>query len=567
MATPTTLDELRLISEKNNIPLEMLQKEFGIYEYSFSSCQEASDGYHGGFTSNIFNKTNPAGPDITAYYKGWLEISLKEKPDVTVMNFEEALDFIKVCYRHGDQFVLLVDTIEKAIGENPALMSRFLKEGRYHTFYEYNECPLNAMVKRVMQKIDLNYQKQVKETNDKDTLIALRNEANEYGFADYRPFPDLFEKIAIKLVNLTKTIAELSETNTGWPEHRLRRWRELVKKSKDLPQIFPSLKDFLQAANQQDSDRSRRHNSVWYIANTLFGFCKTVSDVDRLYDYTSPYTRVFEELGPHQLFDTEPQELKNALYDNYIATKKGLLLKEFPKTTDLRGIASFASQRLNGTGLDSEINTAWIKETKRRLQQPIPSFIKLYNLAHESLKHEVLKRWNWWGRSQLADAIESKGVGAFDTSLIPMPQKWRGGGDYHIWPKDKEVFSTFAMYLNSVTDITNSGAAQLTWMRYIIKNMRLTSECNGCGCLFDEELQYLIRKMNTSASLDVLWQAYKVMCEELAVYAISQSATRALLLDEILHKDPTAIEKIFSSLTLNDPLYKKYMRLKIEMAV
>ena len=293
---PTTLAELQTIAEKTNIPLGELQREYRIYEYSFTSCAEAVAGYinKGGYKSNVLDsESDERTPDVIAYHKAWEAISLQEQPDVTKLSLSEAIAFMDVCFRYGDQLVALVLTIEKHIGTDLGKIAEFVHLPKRFTCYSHNECPINLLQKRLMTIVETHYKTEMDKTWDQATLIALHDEAIGYDFQNVRPYPELFDLLGAKIIRTARTIPELHELQY-W-QGKVKRWIELLPQTKiddSLPSLMKFLKDLL---NGNGYNCSNSRDYVLHIIDQLFYRCndepkgldyaKTLLDIGRKFFY------------------------------------------------------------------------------------------------------------------------------------------------------------------------------------------------------------------------------------------------------------------------------------------
>lgn len=540
-----TLKDLLKISEKTGVPLVTLQREYGVYEYTFSSCEEAVKGYTGGYKSHIFfgKKDGYTDPDVIAYQKAWEEISLKEVPDVTKLNFEESLAFIQVCYREGKQLVALVETLEKNIGVDMEKASRFFTEGYTMTFYEHNLCPIRAFHDRLIKKIDLYYQEKIKSTHDKDLLVSLHTEAVGYKFQDVRPYPGFFAILGTKIVRTAHTLQELDAIEIG---PKVFRWLELYPKF-SVAEILPRLEEYLSTVNQSDIRNCRKmYNSVWDILDNLFSRADSTSELRSLLDIGR---RFFSSEGDHD-------PVFSMLYTPAI---ERIIAVEFAKNGKLGNFSVLIDQLPSCSYFRKKLDELWKRKTLQALKKPIPNFPRLYHQSHPSLRSEVIVMWNMWGEKEVEGLETWQQLVDFDLGLILIPR--RRNEEKHIWTSEKKSFYIFSKFLKKLINVVSSKEDKIKTLNYICSKTHIAWESQAFDVL-EEEIGLILVKLFEedfdAAGLKNIYECVK------KTNPYKKTPNIEMVIDHIFKKDPAVFEDIFLKIDPSHQLYSKCLRLKIE---
>lgn len=553
---PTTLAELNVISEKTGIAIHRLQAEYGIYEFTFSSCSEACENYKdkGGYKSAPFfaSKDDHSKLETVAYHKGWEEISLKECPDVTKLDFQQSFDFLKVCFKKGQQLLSLVETLEKNIGEDVVKISEFFKYGKggiMLTFYDYSECPVRELSNKLIKLIDKHYLNEMNKTWNQEKLISLYQEMLDYGFAEVRPFPEAFGELSKKITKTAKTISELHTLE--FAHSKLSRWKELLPKT-ELKDIFPTLEDFLSMFYQTRMSRSETKSSVQWVLSDLFHRCKTDSDARRLLDVGRKFLK--EEGQSDRVYEWMYKPVNERIVREKLANHPRL--NQFSSLRSEAGIHS---------DIGKEIDVLWINATEKALKQPIPSFSKLYNLAHESLKEKVLTRWNSWSLQQLDGVDTWEDLTRYNMEgLIPVP-KYRFSGEYHIWAPTRTSLSTFLVFMERIINTAPDLTSKFKVLKVIVERSQHLRECHAWDLLLPEATVLTRNILETEdVTIQNLWVMYEYVRK---LSTMKDTEAEELIADTIITKDPAAIEKIYETVKDNERLRSKYLKLKVEQAM
>ncbi|MCX6757834.1 MAG: hypothetical protein NTZ44_03080 [Candidatus Nomurabacteria bacterium] len=534
-----TLADLQKLSEETQIPLTVLQKEYGVYEFHFSSCTEAVKEYKSGYRSCPFPSIEDGiydKPEVIAFHKAWKEISLTEQTNVTKLSFEESLMFIQVCYPHGEQLVSLIKNLRKHIGKDIPKIVRFIKEGQTFTFYKSDECPVKALKEYLMKKVEVHYDKKISKAKSLEQLLFIEQEIYDYKFTEVRPFPIFFEILWQRKARTAKKIDDLSLVGNCCG-HEVLRWRELYPKA-TIAEALPTLREFLLKIWQ-----AHKPDDVYSIIRHFFSKCENDRQARSLLDMGRGFF--------------PPQENYDRSCELYEMANERIYRKQFPnpRLKDMRII----SNSIYSDSYKKEIEKLWIKKTEKALTQPIHNFGVLYEMAHKSLQEKVLRVWNEWGLKQIEGIETWEELSQFNYSLLPSPQVRRGRG-YYIWAGNRDSFSAFIVFLNKIIPTVDILGNKTRVLDSILKFNDVLTECHMWDLLQDELQQILLRIFEENQSVEELWALH----EKVSISpAYSWKKSDEMIIDEILKKDPSAINKVFTKVKQGDPLFSKYLKIKV----
>lgn len=576
MKKDITLDDLRKISKDLSIPLETLQKEYGIYEYSFDTCKEACEGYNYTFESNRCflsnDNVNFADSSLVAYRNAWRKVSLDECSDVSKLSYEEAIEFFTVCYPHGDQFVELLNVIEKLTGDDTEKLSKFAVNPSFSkSFYESDECPVISLKEKFNEKMNSLYSERIFSFGGSlEKLLELKKEFKDRGYYEWRPQPQFLNVLQERLQNSAKTLEELLYVGLFYPtDNGIKRWRELCAKSTISEIIlvdFEAVCNHIQRNQKKYDDHDNkildRDTELYLEFQKLFEWCKDREEAKHLRYYAKNF---FSNNLVYRLSDKVISKFLSEENQN-------------PSLDYISWIFTWAPGRVNDSSFHKNLHKLWLKKTQKALNQPIGDFSRLCKNAHPTLKDEVIKAWNEWGVSEINLLETWEDMINFDLSLLPRQKKIGPAGNnaprnsisgisgqfgaLDLFFEKMIQFATTEIQLKKALDLISEHA--VLGLRFQPEDGGFTA--NDCVVRFSNKLTDATEKICKSTSdLDLLWEVYDISKNRQDKFR--RSEPREIVLDRILELDSNNILKVMEALLENDPLQSKYLRLRVDYSL
>ncbi|HAE36546.1 TPA: hypothetical protein DEP30_02130 [Candidatus Nomurabacteria bacterium] len=548
------LEQLRVVSVDTGIPLRELQEEYGVFEFVFSSLEEAQKGYHK-ISGKYENKKEH--PELIAYINEWKKLTESEYLILAEENLNQIIYFLNNCFPSNDTLVRGLELAKKNIGSDLSKMVVFIKTiniNRQHT--RYVECPVYQYEEELYNSIDELFLGKIGNKHKLYQYEEAWNELAELDIDHHRSkFPKFKELLEKRLVSTAKTPEALLALPYKEIENTLNKWN-YFSKTKSIEKILPTLDTFLSLINKEDSERYDRPNKAQRKVHQLFSKCETEDQAKRLMDIARPFYYRNEE---------EKKKYGDVLYDLFKNSVSRIIHKKFPhpKLANFKHIANtFQFNKYELEKMDSK----WRQKSREVLQGPIVDWYRTFDQIHDDYKPALLTKWNTWGIIQFSEMTTWEELSHFDLMLLPVPGN-KGMSHRYFWSPTRTTFSAFILLLNKLIEVVPKGNENT--LLNLIKFMdKCLSEVHTRG-LFREEQALVLKKIVTNnpsmAELESLYQSQlPEWNNDVSDY---YAPTLEVVIDAILEKDFSYFDKIFERIKTSQYLKSKYLKMRVNKSM
>lgn len=544
------LERLREASVKTGIPLRELQEEYGVFEFVFSTIEEAQNGY-----SKILNKyeNKKEHPEFIAYVNAWEALTEIEYSILDKENLDKIIYFLNNCFPSNDMLIKGLELVKRNINSDLLKMVIFIKTIKTNRQnIRYKECPVYQFEEEIHNLIDELFLIKISNKHKLYQYSKVWNELNELDIDHWSKFPKFKKLLGKRMVSTAKTPEQLLALPYKETGNILNKWN-YFSKVQSIEKILPTLAKFLRLLDKEDPQNYNRPNNSQRKIQQLFYKCENEDQAKHLMEIARPFYYVNEE---------EKAKYENDLYFLYKSSISIIIHKNFPhpKLADFKKIANtfqFDKFELEKTEID------WKNKSRKALQRPIVDWYKTFSQIYNDYKPILLEKWNTWGVQQFVDIKTWEELSHFNFMLLPIPGD-PYGSHKHFWSPNRTTFSSFILLLNRLIEIVPNGDENTLFN--LIKFMdKCLSEVHTSN-LFEKELILVLKKIiKNNPCMEELDSLYQDLLPEWDHINVSDyyAPTLEIVIDAILEKDFSSFDKIFERVKTSGYLKSKYLKWKV----